>query len=50
MYRHTNIPLKKEEVEFHFKTSFSQNLREKLKKSEIDLFRRQLIIDLKVIL
>ena len=38
MYRHSNIPLKKEEVEFHFETSFSQNLKEKLKKVKLIYF------------
>ena len=38
MYRHSNIPSRKEEIEFHFETSFSQNLREKLKKVKLIYF------------
>ena len=50
MYRHSNIPLKAEKSRFSFCNFVFSEFERKIKESEIDLFRRQLIIDLKVIL
>ena len=50
MYRHSNIPLKEGESRFSFYDFIFSEFERKIKESEIDLFRRQSIIDLKVIL
>ena len=50
MYRHSNIPLKEGKNRFSFCNFIFSEFERKIKESEIDLFRRQSIIDLKVIL
>ena len=50
MYRHLNIPLREGESRFSFCDFIFSKSGRKIKECEIDLFRRQSIIDLKVIL